>query len=405
MTDNTVILEHPKENPIAMRKNSVLYGLAASHFTNDFYQAILPIFLPALIVALKLSYFEAGIASFISIVIAAIFQPLVGYYADLHIKRKTVIISGLVIIGLSVSAISFVSSYPVLLLVCAAMGVGGSTFHAQSTNLLSMHYPTKKGMIQGIHGLGGGLGVFSAPVAAGFLIASLGWQKSAALLIIPAIVMAVVASKVVVEPMVKGGKGFLKGISSDLLLLSIVYGLNVMIVMGFMSFLPTYFVGKGYPIAQAGLLSSIMLFSGLIAQPIGGHISDLWGRKNILTASLFLIAFSVYLFSISHGYAVFLALVLIGFVSMIAWPVGLAFASELAMGQLGERGGTSVGLVFGISLVLSSLAPIFVGKMADHYGFENAFLFLGIFAVLGGIIACFLPGKIVKPTRGCNEIS
>ena len=72
--------------------------------------------------------------------------------------------------------------------------------------------------------------------------------------------------------------------------------------------------------------------------------------------------------------------------------MGLAFASELAKGQLGERGGTSVGLVFGISLILASTAPLMVGKLADYYGFEKAFLFLGLFAILGGVIACFLPG-------------
>lgn len=372
-------------------KNTILYGLSASHFINDFYQAILPIFLPALIATLKLSYFEAGLASFLSIIIAAVFQPLVGYYADLHIKRKMTIIAGIVIIGLSVAAISLVTSYFLLLVVCVALGMGSSTFHAQSTNLLSMHYPSRKGMVQGIHGLGGSMGIFAAPLVTGFLIASLGWQRSALLLVIPALIMALAASKVIEEPRIRGGRGFMKGISPTLLLLSLAFGVNVMIVMGFMSFLPTYFVEKGFSISEAGLLSSIMLFSGVFAQPIGGHFSDLWGRKRILSLSLFSLAFSVYLFSISRGYFVFFALILLGFVALVAWPVAFAFASELALGQPGERGGTSVGLVFGISLVLSSTAPIMVGKLADSYGFENAFLILGIFAILGGILACFLP--------------
>lgn len=397
MNHSSTASTQQKGIPISVRKYTLLYGLSSSHFINDFYQAVLPIFLPVLIVNLKLSYFEAGLASFLSIIIAAIFQPVVGYYADLHIKRKATIIVGLLIIGLAVSSIAFVNSYIILLLVCIALGFGSSTFHAQSTNLLSMHYPKKKGMIQGIHGFGGGLGIFAAPIATGFLIAALGLKLGALLMVIPAIIMAFVASKVIDEPSIKGGKGFTRGISSDLLLLSLVYGLNVMIVMGFMSFLPTYFFNKGFSISEAGVLSSIMLFSGLFAQPIGGHISDLWGRKRIMILSLFLLALSVYLFSVSQGYFVFFSLILLGFVSLVAWPVGLAFASELARGQLGERGGTSVGLVFGISLILASTAPLMVGKLADYYGFGKAFLFLGLFAILGGVIACFLPGG---KTRG-----
>lgn len=49
---------------------------------------------------------------------------------------------------------------------------GETTFHAQSTNYITMAFAENKGRAVGVHGLGGSLGNIAAPIAAAFLIAA-----------------------------------------------------------------------------------------------------------------------------------------------------------------------------------------------------------------------------------------
>src|SRR3990170_5865003 len=93
------------------RKAKILYGLTGCHLVNDFYSMIFPVFLFSLIRAFGLSNLEAGIITFANVFTSAIFQPTIGYYADLHQKRKTALTIGLGLCGVSMFILGLSGSY------------------------------------------------------------------------------------------------------------------------------------------------------------------------------------------------------------------------------------------------------------------------------------------------------
>ncbi len=385
---------------VGVRRAKTLFGLTGCHLVNDFYGMVFPVFLFSLIKAFGLSNLEAGLVTFANVFTSAIFQPTIGYYADLHQKRKTALTIGLGLCGVSMFILGLSGSYGygVLLAAAVLLGLAGSAYHPQSTNMLAYFFPQSRGKASGIHGIGNGLGFVTVFLAGGLFIGALGWQQAAYVLVIPGLLAAVAATVLFEEPATIGGRGALKGISKPLLLLTIVSGFNMMVSMGFIAFVPTFFSAKGgLSVAASSILVAVMLLPVIGTQPLGGSLSDRLGRRTVILLSLIiataaLVAFSlVALFSSWSTWEVVL-LSLLGsllFSSIFFMPpVALMFASELAVG---ERRGTTVGVVWGVSIAMGSLTPPLVGGLSDSLGYPLAFLSLASLSVAGIVLALRLP--------------
>lgn len=384
------------------KRARLLYGLTACHFINDFYAMVIPPLLPALMLTFGLSYAQGGIISFFIIFSSAILQPTIGYYADLHRQRKVAIIVGLVLTGIAIGLLGMAPSYFILLLVALLIGIAGSTYHPQSTTLIVAYFPDNKGRASGIHGIGNALGFALAPLTVGYLLSILDWRSVTPFLIFPGILAAILAWKLFEEPPMVGSKGFLQGISGQLVLLTLVNGFGLMAFQGFITFLPAFYVKEGATIYKAGIMSAMMLATGMVAQPLGGWLSDKLGRKNVIIASLALSPLFLLAFINSSGALPLIFSIGLGFCLLFLPPISLIFATELATG---ERTGSSVGVVWGIGIAMSALTPPLVGYLTDAFGFHTAYFSLAALPVIGVILAMFLPGKThaalpVKPALG-----
>lgn|GEM_PF-219405 len=378
-------------------KNKILAGLTVCHLFNDFYNWVLPPLLPAVIRTFGLSYFQVGFLSFTNIFIQALLQPAMGYFADRHRRRKIVLMLGFALYVIGIASLGLASSYWIFLLLCLVIGVGGSAYHPQSTNFLSKYFRENQGKAQGIHGIGGSLGFFLAPMAVTFLVATFGWRKAVLLLVIPGIFMIGLIWKLLEEPEARGNRGFVRNLPASLILLSIVYGMVSMVHSGFTTFLPTFYVEKGSTLFQAGVSTSYMFIAGLVAQPIGGFLFDKFGGRLVfLTAFGFLTVFT-FAFLTSTGLVALLFSVGVGFSALSLFPLGMAFAAELTKD---ERVGMTVGLVFGSAQAFSSFSPILIGYIADRTGLGNALFSLTAIAFLGMVLSWFLPERrkaVVSP--------
>ncbi|MDP2728268.1 MAG: MFS transporter, partial [Dehalococcoidia bacterium] len=232
---------------VGTRKAKNLYGLTGCHLVNDFYAMIFPVFLFSFIRAFGLSNLEAGIVTFANIFTSAIFQPTIGYYADIHQKRKVALIIGLGVCGASMALLGFSGNYGYGMLLAAAMllGLAGSAYHPQSTNILAYFFPQSKGRASGIHGMGNAAGFVTVFLVGGLFIGALGWQQAAYIMIIPGFLAAMAAGLLFEEPATVGGRGILKGISRPLILLTVVNGFNMMVFMGLVSFIPVFYNVSG----------------------------------------------------------------------------------------------------------------------------------------------------------------
>jgi len=364
--------------------------LTTGHLINDFYNVTLPFLLPTLIATFHLNFFQAGILAIATSLFSGLLQPVVGYAADRSGRRKAVILCGFLAFSLGLVAAGFATSYIMLVAAFFIFGLGKSTFHAQSTNFITRAFLTSKGRAMGIHGIGGSIGNFSAPIIVTSLIVAFTWQEALFLMAIPGVVMVIFLG--VALPIHSGHqkeKTRLK-IPRKLILLAINFGLILMFYEGFLVFLPTFLMEQGSSLSQAGFITAFMLFVGFLAQPVGGYIYDRLGGRYLFAISSLLAAVSLLLLTSGWDLPAILFIALVGASATATFPVALTMGSEIADGA---NVGLSVGMVFGVASMLASVTPAMTGYVADLFDMQTAFRLLTVLAVAAFGLSFFMPGK------------
>ncbi|HEV8634258.1 MAG TPA: MFS transporter [Chloroflexota bacterium] len=369
----------------------LLAALTVLHTINDFYGLVLPPLLPALREAFQLSYGQLGVVPFVGAAVSSLLQPTLGYAADRRRTRRLFMTCGFVGYALAMLCLGSAGSYPVVLLAAALLGVASSTYHPQSATFLVHYFQANRGVAQGVHGLGNGFGFLLAPLAVSLLVPTLGWPNAVRLLALPALLAALLAGSFLREPPFSGGEGFFAGVTRPVVVLTAVTGLGLAGSFGFLVWLPSYYAAQGFSLTQAGLLTSAMVAAGLAAQPAGGSLSDRFGRRAVILLSLVGAGAFQLLFLASHLLPLVVALSLLaGFFGSLLPPVAMVYASELAAGG---RTGTAVGVVWGLGISLSSVAPLLSGAVIDRYGFVAAYLGLSVVALAAAVLALRLPDE------------
>jgi FSR family fosmidomycin resistance protein-like MFS transporter len=368
-----------------------LAGLTACHAFNDLYGLVLPPLLPALQAEFRLSYLQLGLLSFATTAVSAVGQPLVGYVADLTRRRRLIVLLGFLLYPPALLLLAAAPSYVLLLAGAAMIGLAATAYHPQSTTLLLDRFTRRRGWASGIHGTGNSIGFALAPLAIGPLAARLGWRSAADIMALPALFAAalvVVAWKFVPEPAAQVARGLRAGVSRPLLTLTAVNGVQQAVVAGFITFLPAFYASRGSGLALAGLLTAPLLAAGLLSQPIGGALSDRYGRREILIAALAGLGICILGFAHTSGALLAAFALLVGFCASLASPIVLVYAAELAPGG---RTGQAVGIAWGVGIAISSIAAPATGAAIDAFGFTWAHTVLGALAVLAAFGALALP--------------
>lgn len=373
-------------------KWGVLGTLTFCHFVNDYYAMIIPPMLPLIAREFELSFFQSGLLVFMANIVSAFLQPIAGYVADIKMRRRLIIIIGLLLYGIMSVALGLAPNYMALLVVLFLMGIGGSTYHPQSTFYVALYFRRLRATASGIHGISNPLGFVIAPISVTLLIALTGsWRTAAMVLVIPALIAALVAWRVLDEPQIEGAKGFFTSFGSGpLILLSLVTGIALAVFMGFTTFLPFYSQG-GNSVIPGSWWLPLALLPGVASQPLGGFIADRIGRRNTVVLGLGTLAGALLGFVNSSGGTALVFSMAAGTCLGLLPPVCLIYAAELAVGR---RVGTAVGILWGFSMGMGALAPLWVGYLRDLFpDFRMAFITLVCIAFAGAIMAFFLPGS------------
>lgn len=368
-------------------RTRLLGTLTVGHGTNDFYGVLLAVLLPVIAADFGLNYTQFGFVFLVTTVMSGFLQPLMGFVADRHGIQKAILTLGFVMFALGLAGLSIASGFLVLIVASFIYGLGETTFHAQSTNYITKAYAEKKGKAMGIHGLGGSLGNFAAPVATAFLIAAFGWRPAALVLTLPAIILIIGVTGNLQPGKQNDHITFGKGISRSLVILGINFGLITMLYRGFLAFLPTWLLENNVPLLSAGAITSLMLVVGVIAQPIGGVIYDRFGAKVVFVIGPIIAGFALLLMTWVEGQVMILLIVIVGASIAMIFPVALTVASSL---NGAATAGMSVGLVFGISTTMSSFTPLLTGLLADQLGLDSAFRLLISLPLLATLTTLFL---------------
>jgi MFS family permease len=120
-----------------------------------------------------------------------------------------------------------------------------------------------------------------------------------------------------------------------------------------------------------GVMTSILLITQTVANPLLGWLADHWGRRNVLEIGAVAAALSAILAIIADDSVVFaLVFILAGIANTIFWTIGMAFT--LSYGTEEERP-TYVGLANTLIAPTAIIAPLIGGALADSAGYPVTF--------------------------------
>jgi len=143
-----------------------------------------------------------------------------------------------------------------------------------------------------------------------------------------------------------------------------------------------------------GVMTSILMVTQVIANPLLGRIADKWSRKWVLvlgSAAAVLSAILALVIKDPNWFA--LVFILTGIGGTAFWTIGLTISLEF--GNEGQRP-TYVGMANTLIAPSAILAPLLGGFLADAFGYPVTFISSAIFGVVAMIALGFLvkdPGR------------
>jgi FSR family fosmidomycin resistance protein-like MFS transporter len=134
------------------------------------------------------------------------------------------------------------------------------------------------------------------------------------------------------------------------------------------NFTPTWYHQLGYqPWFYGPLATSVVLASAL--GTVGtASLSEKWGRRTVIIASLFLSLPAVALYVLFPGAQAFVFGFLVGALAASTAPLTLMLAQEL----MAARAGFASGLIMGLGFITSAIGTPITGFLGDRLGLQAA---------------------------------
>lgn len=223
-------------------------------------------------------------------------QIPVGFLSD-RVSRKNLLASGAVINGSAIALCASFPSYTVFLVGMFCAGLGASTFHPVNASYLSDLYRNKRGSALGLSGFGATAGLFLGPLIGGALCESIGWRKTFIIFSIVSILVGIIFCLFAKEPerelfdKLDSTNHWNKGIIVFLAIAATIFTLREFAGWGGYFLLPVFSESiYGYSVRYAGFIGGLQTIGGFIAQPLGGFLSDRFGRRRLMSVLLFFVS-------------------------------------------------------------------------------------------------------------------
>jgi MFS family permease len=336
-----------------------------AHVVNDFYSTVIPPFLPVLAEDFGLEYTELGILAGAFGLLTGVLQPVMGHRADQRGQRRFILTLGFAMAAIGFLAMASAPSFWIIVGVSLLCGLGGATYHPQATAYIVQAYPNDRGRMLGLHGWGGSVGHFLAPAAAAASAAWFGWRITMVAIAVPLLITSFVVRSRLEETTPNESASLLGALTPRLIKTAIGFGLMGIVLSSFTTFFVQMLVDEGWSTARGGAILSVILVVGVVAQPVGGRLFDLYGGRVVYGGAVVGSALSVIVFSTTSGAVSLIAVGGVAFFGFAMFPVGLALASQLATdGQTGA----AVGFSFGLSSLMATVTKPLFGALAQSMG-------------------------------------
>ncbi len=376
-------------------RSGKLLTLMLGHLTVDSYVGVIPVLYPILIGRFHLSLATVGLVSLAYGGMAAVSQPLFGVLADRFGTRFT----GLALCWTAVtfSLVGFVSSFPLLLLLALASGIGSGAFHplgALDVRALLPRWRRSAGM--SVYVTAGTVGVAIGPLI-GILVFGAFGIHGTGVLIIPGLITGgylLWRMRGRIEKVTSSARSVSTGARVPVFALAVVIGVMMSrswTVNVFQAFTPTWYKQLGYGPEFYGPLATTLVLASAVGTVGCGTLADRFGRRTVILATLVLSVPAILLFTAFPGPWAFASAILIGFLAASTAPLMLLMAQQLMV----ERAGLASGLVMGLGFVTGAIGIPINGAIADSIGLQRSLMTHVVLVVITIAIAWFLPSEAV----------
>ena len=338
-----------------------------------------------------LDYTKSGLLLSVFTLSYGISQLPAGWIADRIGARIliTVAICGVALAGLLVG---LSQTYTMMLGSLALMGVLGGGYHPTSPPLISASVePKNRGRALGIHLIGGSSSFFLAPLIAAAIAVTLGWRAPFIILAVPTIAFGIIFY-VLLGRLAEKNKDKHRSISSPdhptiqqrphrLVPFIILATFTAAVLISTISFIPLFLVDNfGVAKEAAAAFIAIIYFAGLLASPLGGYLSDRFGKVSVLLAASFIAGPVIYMLNlVPFGFGIGVILFMIGATLYIPQPASESYI----IGQVSHRRRSSIlGIYFSGALLGGGAIIPLLGYSIDHLGFSASFTIVGVALVI-----------------------
>ena len=402
MSENTIVTTQASARSVASANANfaMLVSLSVCHLLNDMNQSLLPAIYPLLKDSYHLDFGQIGLITLAFQLTASMLQPVVGIVTD----RRPQPFSLPVGMGCSLAGLlllSVASSYPVILLAAALVGIGSSVFHPEASRVAHMASGGRYGFAQSLFQVGGSTGAAIGPLLAAFVVVPRG-QTSIAWFSLVALLAILLLTNVSVwysrhlsmaqrrgrrqAPPARAALPRAKVLAAIAVLMALLFSKNVY-TASLSSYYTFYLIQKFHLSVQAAQIH-LFVFLGAVAAGTfaGGPIGDRFGRKPVIWFSIL----GAFPFALMLPYATLfwtgVLSVLIGLILASAFSAILVYAQDLLPGRVGMVAGMFYGFTFG----LGGLGAAALGQIADLTSIETVYRVCS-FLPLIGLLTAFLP--------------
>ncbi|MFC1990870.1 MFS transporter [Chloroflexota bacterium] len=368
-----------------------------AHFAHHLINALPVPLLPMIRNDFSLDYTQSGFVISAFSLAYGIAQLPAGWLTDRTGPRLmiTIGICGVAAAGLFVG---LSLNYFMLIAFLILMGLLGGGYHPSAPSLISASVePKKRGRSLGFHMIGGSASFFLAPLIAAAIAATWDWRGAFIGLAVPAIIfgfiffvrMGHLKPTRQSEPKINitytekpPAPGRLRRLAVFITLSTTTQAM----VLAVTAFIPLFLVDHfGAAEETAAALISLIYVAGFWAGPLGGYLSDRWGRIPVLLTVCFMAGPFIYLLNLApYGVGFGSLLVAMGIVQYVRMPVSEAYIID----HTSERNRSTIfGIYYFGSLEGSGVLTPILGYLIDRFGFYSSFTIVGA-ATLAITTAC-----------------
>ncbi len=424
------------------RRSSGISGLiallAGAHFSHHVLTALIVPLLPFIRDDFGLSYAQAGIVNSAFTIAYGVAQLPAGWLSD-RIGPRYMLLIGISGVAAAGAVVGLSPAYGALLGGLLLLGIAGGGYHPAASAVISkVVAPERRGRALGVHIVGGSTSHFLAPLIAAGLVSLVGWRGSFLALAVPVAILGFIIFALIqrrIHHADEHARARAAGASqreagtADLARSSgnvdeastgeastdetstgeastgeapprssTAFRMTVFLVMtGIISasvastipFIPLYLVDvRGIDDRLAAGFISVIFGAGFFAAPLGGWLSDVFGRVRVMIAIGLLSAPLLALITVApFPVVMFILLLAIGTLMFTRMPTAEAHIAA----EVSERHRTTVlGIYFFSGMEGSALLTPVLGSAIDRWGFEKALpglaAALAAVVIVGGIV-------------------